>query len=134
MESIDGAIMRPAHQSAGSPRARVELRLLEMMSDLAARKANPITASELGRDVTSARDFITKMGTDGLAKKISDPGSPAEFLAARQLIDRIGRQNIQRMADELESGFQSSGLPTSMKNTLLNALLTWRLRSAAPVN
>ncbi|MBK7890670.1 MAG: hypothetical protein IPJ84_07445 [Bdellovibrionales bacterium] len=121
MESLDNAIMLPAYKAAGSAAARVEVRLIELMADKAARTGNGITVSEMGRAVYPTRELYDKFGVEGLAKHIADPNSPEELQAARVLVKRIGLENIKRVTESIESNFVSEGLPTSFKNTVLNA-------------
>lgn len=121
MESIDNAIMLPAYKVAGSAPARVELRLLELMADKAARRGNGITVSEMGRAAYPTRELYDKFGVEGLAKHIADPNSAEEIVAARALIEKIGLENIKRMTEHMEQNFVSKGLPTSLKNSVLNA-------------
>lgn len=129
MESIDNAIMRPAYKAAGSAAARVEIRLLELMADKAVRTGNGITASEMGRAVYPTRQLYEKLGAEGLAKHIADPKSPEELIAARQLIDRIGLDEITRVTEATERRFVSLGPPTSFRNTVQNMLSSPKLPS-----
>lgn len=119
MEKIDDRIMADSYSKVQSPAARVELRLIEFISDLSARKANPITASEFGRSITPTAVFIKAMGREKLVQKIAGSDSPIEIHAARRLLDKVTMDDIARMATELEGTYKSSGLPTSLNNTIL---------------
>lgn len=119
MEKIDGKIMEDAYSKVHSPAARVELRLIEFISDLSARRANPMSANEFGRQIIPTGDFVKAIGREKLVHKIAGSDSPMEIHAARQLLDRVTMEDIARMATELEGAYKSSGLPTSLANTLL---------------
>lgn len=119
MEKIDDQIMANAYSNVHSPAARVELRLIEFISDLSARKANPMTASEFGRGITPTSTFIKAMGREKLVQKIAGSDSPMEIHAARRLLDKVTMDDIAKMATELEGAYKSSGLPTSLNSTIL---------------
>ncbi|MDZ4083745.1 MAG: hypothetical protein U1E10_12460, partial [Bdellovibrionales bacterium] len=119
MEKIDDQIMADAYSKVHSPAARVELRLIEFISDLSARKANPMTASEFGRRITPTAAFIKAMGREKLVQKIAGSDSPMEIHAARRLLDKVTMDDVGKMATELESAYKSSGLPTSLNSTIL---------------
>jgi hypothetical protein len=126
MGDIDNAHMRSIYRTAGSPEARVELRMVEMLADLSARKSNPITANEMGRPILSTDRFLVMMKEDGIAKKIADPSSPAEQEAAKNLVQRIGLHQIRQMASEAENLHRSTGVPTSFSNMLINTTISIR--------
>ncbi len=126
MSGVDEQIMGSIYKNTTNAQGRVELKFIEMLSDLAARKANPITQAELGRPVINTYGFLQKMGASGIIKKISDSGSEEEKLAAKQLVERIGMPEIQRMSEELERGYQSSGLPTKLKYSVMSFLFSYR--------
>ncbi len=119
MEKIDGKIMADAYSQVHSPAARVELRLIEFISDLSARRANPMTANEFGRQIIPTGEFVKAIGREKLVHKIAGSDSPMEIYAARQLLDKVTMEDVARMATELEGAYKSSGLPTSLANTLL---------------
>ncbi len=119
MEKIDGKIMADAYSKVPSSDARVELRLIEFISDLGARRANPMTVGEFGREMIPTGEFVKRMGRENLIRKIAGSESPMDILAARKLLDKVSMDDVARMATELEDAYVSSGLPTSLANTLL---------------
>lgn len=104
LNRIDGEIMEESMRHLHSPNERVEMRLVEFLSDLTARKSNPLTEFEFGREITSTADFVRKMGKEGLVTKLAGGSdSPMEIHAARQLLDRVKVDEIAEIATWLEA-------------------------------
>lgn len=104
LNRIDGEIMEESMRRLHSPNERVEMRLVEFLSDLTARKSNPLTEFEFGREITSTADFVRKMGKEGLVTKLAGGSdSPMEIHAARQLLDRVKVDELAEIATWLEA-------------------------------
>lgn len=103
LNRIDGEIMEASMRRLKSPQERVEMRLVEFLADLTARKSNPLTQYEFGREITSTSEFVRKMGKDGLVSKLTGGSkSPTETQAARRLLDRVSIDEIADIANWLE--------------------------------
>lgn len=127
MDVIDGKIMHAVYANVKSADERVELKLIEMLADQAARISNPVTKSELGRPVLSVSNYINKEGGhEWFVKKISEANNPAEREAAIKLINRIGMPELQRMSTELEKTYRGSGLSGQLRYSILVMMFSQR--------
>lgn len=118
MNGLDKKIMHDAYAKIPTPTERVELRFIEFIADLSARRTNPMTKGEFGRTIIPTGEFLKKMGRENLVQKIAGD-SAMEVHAARKFLDKMTMDEVAAMATELEGAYKSSGLPTSLSNTIL---------------